>query len=86
MQTPTLPVWMKALEALWMVENGLESDLVQKTLGWATGTLTSQLQAISGRAKPLNIHPKFLRVVLHTIFRGIRGYPNFFGQFDPPYY
>ena len=47
------------------------------------GVLTSQLQAKSRRAKPLNFQKIFFGVVPHTILLGIRGVTKFFWSIDP---
>ena len=57
-------------KTLWMRSKMAWEENYPKTQGWAKEALTSQLQAKSGRAK---IHPNSFGVVLHTIFRGIRG-------------
>ena len=49
------------------------------------GVLTTQLQAKSWRAKPLNFQKIFFGVVPHTILLGIRGCTKFFWSIDPLY-
>ena len=49
------------------------------------GVLTTQLQAKSWRAKPLNFQKISFGVVPHTILLGIRGSTKFFWSIDPLY-